>query len=148
MCSTNSSHPGTTINVSTFKPKCYKRFQFPAFLLTNIRGGFASKLDEFQALFNDSNIDIAVLTETWLHSDINSDMLHIPGYRLFRLHRRGGRQGGGVAIYVKSGISCYPLPDLSHDNLEVLWLLYRPNSMPREITHLLINWCYIPSSQG
>jgi len=91
MCSTNRSHPGTTINVSAFKPKCYKRFQFLAFLLTNIRGGFASKLDEFQALFNDNNIDIAVLTETWLHSDINSDMLHIPGYSLFRIDRRDGR---------------------------------------------------------
>ena len=48
------------------------------------------------------------------------------------------------AIYVKSGIYCYPLPDLSHDNLEVLWLLYRPNSMPREVTHLLIGAIYRP----
>jgi len=52
-------------------------------------------------------------------------MLHIPAYRLFRLDHHDGRQGGRVAIYVKSGIVCSPLPDLSHDNFEVLWLLYR-----------------------
>ena len=62
------------------------------FLLTNIRGGFASKLDEFQVLFNDSNIYISVLTETWLNSDINFDMLHNPGYRMFRLDSHDGRQ--------------------------------------------------------
>ena len=71
------------------------------FLLTNIRGGFASKLDEFQVLFNDSNIYISVLTETWLNSDINFDMLHNPGYRMFRLDSHDGRQGGRVAVYVQ-----------------------------------------------
>ena len=36
ICSTNSSHPGTTINVSAFKPKRYKHFQFPVFLLLSL----------------------------------------------------------------------------------------------------------------
>jgi len=77
-------------------------FSFSVFLLSNILGGFSSKLDELQALFDDSNINIAVLTEAWLHSDITSNMLHIPAYRLFRLDCHDGRQAGGVAIYVKS----------------------------------------------
>ena len=73
MYTTNSSHLGKTINVFAFKPRRCKRFQFPVFLLANICGGYSSKLNEFQVLFNDNNIDIAVLTETWLRSDIHSD---------------------------------------------------------------------------
>jgi len=69
-------------------------------------------------------------------------MLDIPAYRLFRLDHHDIRQGGGVAIYVKSGIVCSLLPGLSHDNFEVLWLLYRSNSMPREVTHLLVGAIY------
>ena len=134
----------TAISVSTFKPKRCKRFHFPVFLLANIRGGFASKLDEFQVLFNENNIDIAVLTETWLHSDITSDMLYIPGYTLFRLDRHDGRQGGGVAIYVKSTTDCFLLPDQSQHNFEVLWLVYRANYMPRELTHFLVGAIYHP----
>jgi len=134
----------TAISVPTFKPKRCKRFHFPVFLLANIRGGFASKLDEFQVLFNENNIDIAVLTETWLHSDITSDMLYIPGYTLFRLDRHDGRQGGGVAIYVKSTTDCSLLPDQSQHNFEVLWLVYRANYMPRELTHFLVGAIYHP----
>jgi len=59
-----------TINVSTFKLKRCKSFQFPVFLLSNIRGSFCSKLDEFQVLFNDNNIDIAILTETWRFENV------------------------------------------------------------------------------
>jgi len=47
------------------------------------------------------NIYISVLTETWLNSDINFDMLHNPGYRMFRLDSHDGRQGGRVAVYVQ-----------------------------------------------
>ena len=33
---------------------------------------------------------------------------------------------------------------LTHTNLEVLWLLYRPHSMPREVTHITIGAIYHP----
>jgi len=52
-----------------------------------------------------------------------------------------------VAVYVKHGICCTYLSHLTHANLEVLWLLYRPHSahyMPREVTHLLIGAVYHP----
>ena len=48
------------------------------------------------------------------------------------------------ASCIKSGIVCSQLPYLSHDNFEVLWLFYRPNSMPREFTHLLVGAVYHP----
>jgi len=101
--------------------------------LTNIRGGFASKLDELQVLLSDNNVDIAVITETWLNDDIDANILQIPGYMLFRLDRRDGRCGGGVTVYAKLDTPCSHQTQLTHHNLEIIWLLYRQNSMPREV---------------
>jgi len=114
------------------------------FLVANIRGGLTTKLDELQLLFISNDVDICVISETWLHDSINSDILQIADYSLFRLDRRGGQQGGGLAVYVKQGISCSFLSQFTHNELEVLWLLYRPHSMPREVTHLLIGAVYHP----
>ena len=154
LVSDSSSHISTesvsNLNFSTvsdcsyFQPKRIKSFYFPTLLLSNIRGGFVTKLDELQLLLVNNNVDVAVITETWLHDDIDSSMLEIPEYMLFRLDRGGGRQGGGVAVYVKHGIPCTHLSHLTQNNLEVMWLLYRPHSMPREISHLLIGAVYFP----
>ena len=135
---------GRPIYCSNFKPTCRKSFHFPVFILSNIRGGFATKLDELQQLLDSNDVDIAIIVETWLHDDIDSKLLELSGYTLFRLDRRDGRQGGGVAVYVKHGCYCTPLSHLTHANLEVLWLLYRPHSMPREVTHVTIGALYHP----
>ena len=111
-----------------FKHKWIKTFQFPIALPTNIHGGFLTKLDELQQLLVSNNVDIAVITETWLHDDIKSDILELPDYTMYRLDRRDGRQGEGVAVYVKHGTLRPYLSHLMHTNLEVLWLLYRPQS--------------------
>ena len=132
------------IYCSNFKPTRRKSFYFPICLLSNIRGGFATKLDELQQLLDYNDIDIAVIVETWLHENIDSSLLQISGYTLFRLDRRDGRQGGGVAVYVKHGCHCTLLSHLAHAQLEVLWLQYRPYSMPREVTHITVGAIYHP----
>jgi len=60
---------------SHFKPKCKKKFQFPVFLIANIRGGLTNKLDELQLglLLITNDVDICVISETWLHDGINSE---------------------------------------------------------------------------
>jgi len=60
-----------------------------------IHGGFTSKLDELQ-VFSNNNVDIAIITETWFNEDIDSNILQIPDYMLFRLDRRDGRRGGSL----------------------------------------------------
>jgi len=132
------------IYCSNFKPKRSKCFHFPVFLFSNIRGGLSTKLDELQQIMVNNNADIAAITETWLHDDMDSKILELSDYTLFRLDRRDGRQGGGVAVYVKHGCFCSYLSSLTHANLEVLWLLYRPHSMPREVTHILNGAVYHP----
>ena len=122
------------------------------FFIANIRGGLSSKLDELQLLFTHIDVDISVISETWLHDSISCSlvfvtyhyMLQIPNYSLFRLDRTGGQQDEGLAVYVKHGVTCSYLSKLTHDNLEVLWLLYHPHFMPREVTHLLIGAVYHP----
>ena len=88
--------------------------------------------------------DIIALTETWLSTDIADAEVDIPGYQLFRLDRN--RHGGGVAIYVKMGlsvkiVSLHPLTNPS--GLEVLWLEVSSKFIPSK---LLIGCCYRPPS--
>lgn len=57
--------------------------------------------DEFKEIFTNSGIDIITVSETWFKSD---DVCDLPGYKVF-FANRAGKEGGGVAVYVKS---CFP----------------------------------------
>ncbi|KAL3281131.1 hypothetical protein HHI36_004353 [Cryptolaemus montrouzieri] len=58
----------------------------------------ATKIGELENLIDMSNIDISVLTKTWL----NESQVNIKGYISAHLYRE--TKGGGVAIYVKQHI--------------------------------------------
>lgn len=64
--------------------------------------------EEFEQVFLDGRFDVVVVTETWLHQMIDSNLVSAPGYKLFRLDRQahsvGGSKkcGGGIAIYIKN----------------------------------------------
>ena len=47
------------------------------------------------------------VTETWLHSGVlDAEVAHgFPGYSLHRSDRAGGRQGGGVALYLREDLT-------------------------------------------
>jgi len=47
--------------------------------------------------------DILLVTETWLHEDINEAEIQVPGYRITRQDRQQGI-GGGCVIYAKDYI--------------------------------------------
>ena len=66
-------------------------------------------------------------------------------YICYRNDRADGRQGGGVAVYVKSNLSCTYLHHYSVAGLETLWMLCRYPRMPRSLTHILIGVIYHPS---
>jgi len=111
-------------------------------LLTNIRS-IQYKVDELSAVMNNNNVDICCVTETWLDPNIPTETVDIDGYILHRRDRSDGRQGGGVAAYVRSSLNCTQL-NIEHENLEVLWLLYRGQRMPRTVSHILIGIVYHP----
>lgn len=77
-----------------------------------------------------SNFDVIIFTETWLHENINSSLIHSDEYMLFRLDRQTKipsgltKKGGGVCILVRKGISI-ELTDcinISNENVEMLHL--------------------------
>lgn len=64
-----------------------------------------NKLDEFKICFENSNIDIICVTETWLTSNISDEMVAVEGYRVIRNDRSYAR-GGGISIYCKNDLRC------------------------------------------
>ncbi len=65
------------INRITSSPKV--KVKLPGFLLTNARS-LAPKLDELEILLHESSADVAAVSETWLHKDIDSKYLEIQGF--------------------------------------------------------------------
>lgn len=76
------------------------------------------------------NIDIAVITESWLNDRICDSDIGIEGYYIVRRDRNtlvkngARRKGGGLCVYVRSGIVCTAFqPCASYiDSIELLWL--------------------------
>ena len=66
--------------------------------------------------------DIFAATESWLHSDIDDNLLHIPNYSLFRDDRKS-RRGGGVCIWLSNAFSAFQIfPVFSPPTVDSLWL--------------------------
>ena len=75
------------------------------------------------------NFDIIGLSETWnsIQNPIKTNV-EIPGYKYFPCGSQS--QNGGVALYVKTGLTPTPRPDLSKDNpdFESVWVEIENNN--------------------
>ena len=140
-----SGTPGLIAN-QFYKPRqlCLRVPRMPVLLNTNIRGGFCAKADELSCLLSQLSVDIAFLTETWLHAGIPEELTQIPHFTTYRNDRSDGRQGGGLAFIVRDDLPCTLMPQYCCDQLETLWLLYRQAYMPKSISHILIGGVYHP----
>ncbi|MCG7878660.1 MAG: reverse transcriptase domain-containing protein [Candidatus Thiodiazotropha endolucinida] len=94
--------------------------------------------------------DIVVLTETWLKPEHCDDDLRISNFDTPYRKDRTDRLGGGVAIYVKTGLNCICRPDLITGELEGLCIelifknhkllvcgIYRPPNSPNAYWDLI-----------
>ena len=102
-------------------------------------------MDEFKAVSEVTKPDIICIVETWLNNEITDVEVNLPDYQLFRLDRCG--RGGGIAIYVRTFLSCKVLFQGGPFSLEFLsvsikcqpfytfclCLFYRPPSSPVSI---------------
>lgn len=65
----------------------------------------SSRLLELEILTANHNIDILCLTETWLSKSKPNNSVILPGFQPPFRRDRPNRPGGGVAIYVRNGLS-------------------------------------------
>ena len=115
---------------------------FQTFILTNIQrlitpsGKTKTKFLSDQAELN--NALFLAVTETWLHSGVfDAEVTHdFPGYSILRCDR-SGRQGGGVALYLRDDLTGELLGSMDNGVCElmvvhihqlntVVAVLYRP----------------------
>ena len=115
----------------------------PNLLVTNVRS-LPAKVDELSCICHEESIGIACITETWLHNDISDNEINMQGYLTYRRDRSDGRRCGGVLFYVRNDIPCTILKSAQSPDVESLWLLYRANQMPRNVSHILIGLIYHP----
>lgn len=70
----------------------------------NVRS-LLGKIDVVRDMFVATGVHVVLVSETWLSSDITDNMIRLPGYKLYRNDRVTSTVGGGVAIYVRCGLS-------------------------------------------
>ena len=100
-------------------------------------------MDELSVFLSQSRSDIAVVTESWLNPDIDSELLSVAGYNLYRKDRLQGC-GGGVCVFTSDKIPCKRRLDLENSSFECLWLWIRPVRLPRPLTGIILCAVYNP----
>ena len=126
--------------------------KLPSFLLSNIQSfgncQYTDKTTELEAVLNHNNIDVAVLTETWLN-DNTKDQISLNNYINFHLIRNNVlRSSGGVSIIVKNDIPVTRLNINVPDHIECLWVSLRPKWLPRKISNIVVAGVYYPGSKS
>lgn len=100
-----------------------------------------NKIDEFRYIFEQSNVDVICVSETWFSASITDNIINTSDYNVVRNDRRS--VGGGVAIYIKKKFSFKPVSKSTEDNkIEYVFIesmihnrktligsIYRPNCM-------------------
>lgn len=95
----------------------------------NIRS-IRSKIDEVSMMLCNSRYDVLTISESWLHSLLESSVFNIEGYNLLRQDRKfkdgdiaATKRGGGLLAYVAEGVTFnanqYMMLNRSEDSLEM-----------------------------
>ena len=135
-------HRPTTRTLITI-PTTRLSYDFPTFFLSNTRS-MANKLDEISAAITNNKCDVAIITESWLSSNITNDLIKISGFSSIRKDRCDDQRGGGLCSYIRNTLDFLELKDLSHLDIESQWLLIKPKRLPRGIDAIVIASVYHP----
>ena len=118
----------------------------------NIRS-LLKKIDQLRAILEGSQIDIIAISETWLNSKIDPQMVNIQGYKMYRLdrevkkHKLVRKRGGGLITFVRDTyMDVYVQEDanVSSADIEIQWLKIQRNNSK---TILLANVYRPPSGK-
>ncbi len=72
--------------------------------MTNAQS-LGNRYEDIEVVFEQNNVDVGVVTESWFSDDMPEDQLNISNYNLFSQPRK---KHGGEAIYVKEDIYLHP----------------------------------------
>ena len=114
----------------------FKSPTLPSFGLINTRS-LLPKVDELAVLMDNSGMDIVAITESWLHKDIDGNLLSISDYNIHRNDRTFSR-GGGVCVYCSQNILCQRRFELEKPNLECIWLWVPSTRLPRPLSAIAV----------
>ena len=110
-------------------------------VLFNARS-IVNKVLDLQVMINSSDLDIVIITETYLDSCIlDSEIINTNKYTIFRHDRN--RHGGGVMIIVRDGISVINRSDLEVPDCELFWI-----EVFDKYSSFLLGVFYRPPSSG
>ena len=105
------------------------------------------KMKESVVMLSHQHVDVAAITETWLHHDIDNDLIQIANYNLFR-QDRPSKRGGGVRAFISTSLPCKRWFELENASFECLWLSLRPHRPPRSITGIVVGVLYNPPDRS
>ena len=109
-------------------------------MCTNVRS-LLRKMEEQLVMLCHLHVDVAAITETWLHHDIDNDLIQITNYNLFR-QDRPSKCGGGVCAFVSTSLPYKRWFELENASFECLRLWLRPHRLPRSITGIVVGVLY------
>lgn len=100
-------------------------------------------LDEIKCMLKECNFAILTLSETHLSEYISNGEIQITGYDIIRRDRN--RSGGGVAAYIKHGITYTQIDDIVPNNyLEIITLEVK---FGRYKSFYVIDWYRPPNAK-
>ena len=98
-------------------------------------------LPDFQALVYSRQLDVVIVTETWLTPEILDKEILPSGYNLYRRDRPGTTRGGGVLVAIKTDIKSNCRNDLEFNCEFVVCEIY-----PSNCTKVIVCGFYRPPS--
>ena len=132
--STAASHRRYNPN-SCFQITNASNSYLPCLFLSNSRL-LVYKIDELSSTASVFSADIVVITETWLSSNIDNSVINLSGFSTFWRDRSDGRPGGGVCG-VNKRLPVVHLEEFSNPDFESMWLLIKPNRLPRGVNSII-----------
>ena len=88
--------------------------------------------------------EIIVITESWLSSLIDDNLIGIPGYVTYRRVRLNNQRGGGLCTYINSRLNVIELRNLSEPDIESQWFLIKMDCLQRRINSIILGTVYHP----
>ena len=95
-----------------------------------------------------NNIDIACLTETWLNSYTQHQVLLEEYISFHSIRNNCLRSSGGISVLIRDCIPANLIDIKVPNHIEAIWITIRPKWLPRSISNIVIGGIYYPGSSS